>query len=126
MRNGRLSEDGGQGLREDGCGRTGAGTAGRRGRGLRGEDDLACLGALDHRGEARWSLSQRDYPVDEGSGAGLLAEAEEAAKLVAGAHRRANDRELGEEDPGELRRRDIAAGGAGNDDPAARLERPDR
>src|SRR5580693_9965476 len=90
------------------------------------EDYFAGVGAVDHGGEAGGRVCQREDLVDEGAGAGLLAEAQEPAELVAGAHGGADDRELGEEDPGELRGRDVAAGGAGDDDAAAGLERADR
>ena len=79
---------------------------------LRGEDDFSGLGAVDHRREAIPRFRQGNYPVNEGTGAGLLAEAKEAAELVTGAHRGANDRQLGEKDPRELGRRDVAAGSA--------------
>src|ERR1700678_22758 len=93
---------------------------------LRREDDFAGVGAVDHGGGAGCRVRQREDLVDEGAGAGLLAEAQEPAELVAGAHSGADDRQLGEEDPGELGGPDVAAGGAGDDDPAAGLERADR
>ncbi len=72
-----------------------------------------------------WSIGS--VAVDEGSRAGGVEHRDQSGELVAGAHRRADHRELEEEDPGELgvvelgpRRR------ARRDDPAARTQRPDR
>src|SRR5262249_29779160 len=91
--------------------------AGRSG----GKDDLAGVGSVDHGGEALGGAGQREHPVDQRAGAGLLEETEQPAELVPGSHGRPDNRQLGEEHPVQLGRRDLAAGGAGDDDAAAGL-----
>src|SRR5205823_13505406 len=93
---------------------------------LEGEDDLAEQVAGDHGLEAVARLGQRQHPVDDRAGPGLLEEPGQPPELIAGPHGRAGHRQLGEEHPGEFGRRGVAAGRAANHDPSAGPERAHR
>ena len=67
-----------------------------------GEDDLAEHVALGHRREPVPGLVHRQLAVDQRPRAGGVEQRDQRGQLVASAHRRADDRELEEEDAGQL------------------------
>ena len=92
-----------------------------------GEDDLAEHVALGHRGEPVARLVHRDRAVDQRPGAGRVEELHEGVELPAGAHRRADDRELLEEHVGQAGVVDVGTRRrTADDDAAARPQRADR
>src|SRR4051794_30498757 len=91
-----------------------------------GEDDLAEHVSVEHPGEAVASLLERQHLVDHRPDAGDRAHLHQPLQLVASAHGGADHPQLQEEDPLQLGRGRVAAGGTAHHDGAARLQRPRR